>query len=77
MYMNAAPHVPNIRTMCSEVSHQWGSRLLIIRGLRHLIYNIRYSYIIRKKFSLEYRLSNYTDILIIDWCNCLCIRVVG
>ena len=22
-------------------------------------------------------LSNYTDILIIDWCNCLCIRVVG
>lgn len=77
MYMNAAPHVPNIRTMCSEVSHLWGSSSIIIKVLRHLIYNIRYSYIIRKNFSLEYRLSNYTDILIIDWCNCLCIRVVG
>ena len=50
MYMNAAPHVPNIRTMCSEVSHQWGSSSLIIKGLRHPIYNIRYSYIYKKEF---------------------------
>ena len=50
MYMNVAPVVPNFRTLCSGYSHQYAATHLIIKKLRDIIYNIRYSNIIKNFF---------------------------